>query len=111
MKIIVHWIIAAVAIGVAAYIVPGVTITPIAALVAAVVLGALNFLIRPILVVLTMPINILTLGILTLVINAGLVLLASAAVPGFAIASFSSALLFALALAIINWVFHLWNHH
>ena len=109
MKIFLHWLISAAAILIAAYIVPGVTIDPIGALIAAVVLGALNLFIRPIIVILTLPINIVTLGLFSLVINASLVLLATYLVPGFAVAGFWTAVLFALALSIINWVFHLWN--
>jgi len=109
MKLFFHWLIAALAIGIAAYIVPGVTITFMSTLIAAVVLGALNLFIRPILLVLTLPINILTLGLFSLVINALLVMLASYLVPGFFIAGFWTALLFALVLAIINWVFHFWS--
>lgn len=109
MKLFFHWFIAALAILVAAYIVPGVTITLVSALIAAVVLGGLNFFIRPILMVLTLPINVLTLGLFSLVINAVLVLVASYIVPGFTVAGFTTALLFALVLALINWVFHFWN--
>lgn len=109
MKLFFHWFIAAIAIGIAAYIVPGVSITPISALTAAVVLGALNFFIRPIILILTLPINILTLGLFSLVINALLVLLAAFLVPGFFVSGFWAAFLFALVLAVINWVFHLWN--
>jgi len=109
MKIFLHWLIAAAAIGIAAYIVPGVTIDPISALIAAVVLGALNLFIRPIIVILTLPINVVTLGLFSLVINASLVLLATYLVPGFAVAGFWTAVLFAIVLSIVNWVFHLWN--
>jgi putative membrane protein len=109
MKLFFHWLIAALAILIAAYIVPGVTITLVGALIAAVVLGAFNLFIRPILLVLTLPITILTLGLFSLVINALLVLLASYLVPGFAVAGFWTALLFALVLAIVNWVFHFWS--
>lgn len=109
MKLIFHWFVATLSIGIAAYIVPGVTITFIGALIAAVVLGALNLLIRPILLILTLPITILTLGLFSLVINALLVMLAAVLVPGFSVAGFWTAFLFALVLAIVNWVFHLWN--
>ncbi len=109
MKLIFHWFVATLAIGIAAYIVPGVTITFIGALIAAVVLGALNLLIRPILLILTLPITILTLGLFSLVINALLVMLAAVLVPGFSVAGFWTAFLFALVLAIVNWVFHLWS--
>lgn len=109
MKLFFHWFITAVAIGIAAYVVPGVTVTLVGALIAAVVLGALNLFIRPILLILTLPITILTLGLFSLVINAVLILLASAVVPGFVVADFWAAFFFALVLAIINWVFHLWS--
>jgi putative membrane protein len=109
MKIFLHWLIAALAIGIAAYIVPNVSVTLVGALIAAVVLGALNLFIRPIIVVLTLPINVLTLGLFSLVINACLVLLATYLVPGFVIIGFWTAVLFAIVLSIVNWVFHLWN--
>lgn len=109
MKIFLHWLIAAAAIGIAAYIIPGVTIDPISALIAAVVLGALNLFIRPVLLILTLPITVITLGLFSLVINALLVLLAAYIVPGFSVASFWTAFLFAFVLAVINWVFSLWN--
>jgi putative membrane protein len=104
-----HWLIAAIATGIAASLVPGVTIDPPSALIAAVVLGALNLFIRPILFVLTLPITILTLGLFSFVINAFLVLLAAAIVPGFHVASFWSALIFAFVLSVVNWVFHIWK--
>ena len=111
MRIFFHWFISALAIGIASYLVPGVTITPMGALIAAVVLGALNMFIRPILIILTLPINILTLGLFSLVINALLVLLASTVVPGFAVVGFWTALLFALVLSIVNWVFYIWQEN
>ncbi len=111
MKIFIHWVVATIAILIAAYIVPGVTITLAGAIIAAVVLGALNLFIRPILMVLTLPINIITLGLFSLVINAFLVWLATLVVPGFAVADFWTALLFALVLAIVNWVFHFWQNN
>ena len=110
MKLFLQWIISAIAIGVAAYLVPGVIVTPSGAFILAVVLGALNLFIRPILVVLTLPITILTLGLFTLVINALLVMLAAYLVPGFSVAGFWSALAFAIILVVVNWVFDLWSH-
>ncbi len=109
MKLFFHWLIATLAILIAAHLVPGVAVTLVGALIAAVVLGALNLFIRPILIVLTLPINVLTLGLFSLVVNAFLVLLASYLVPGFSVAGFWTALLFALVLAVINWVFHFWS--
>lgn len=109
MKLFLHWFISALAIGIAAYIVPGVAVTVTGALIAAIVLGALNLIIRPIVVILTLPITIITLGLFSLVINAFLVLLASLVVPGFMVDGFWTALLFAIVLSIINWVFNVWS--
>ncbi|MFZ3043801.1 MAG: phage holin family protein [Minisyncoccia bacterium] len=110
MRIFFQWLISTLAILVAAYIVPGVTVTLPGALVAAVVLGALNLFIRPVLLFFALPITVLTLGLFSLVINALLVMLAAYVVPGFAVAGFLPAFFFALALAVVNWVFHLWHH-
>jgi putative membrane protein len=109
MKLFLQWLIAAVAILIAAYIVPGTVVTIAGALVLAVVLGILNLFLKPILFILTLPINILTLGLFSLVINALLVMLAAAIVPGFAVAGFWGALLFSIVLTLVNWVFHLWS--
>lgn len=109
MRIFLRWLVSAIAIGIAAYVVPGVTVTLTGALIAAVVLGALNLIVRPVLVMLTLPINIITFGLFSFVINALLVLLASYIVPGFTIAGFWTALIFALVLAIIHWIFDLWG--
>ena len=109
MRLILHWLVSTVAIGIAAYIVPGVTVTVAGALVLAVVLAGLNLLIRPILFLLTLPITIFTLGLFSLVINAFLVWIAALLVPGFTVFNFWSALFFAVVLAVINWVFHLWQ--
>lgn len=111
MKIFLHWLIATIAILIAAQIVPDVSIDLIGAIVAAVVLGALNLFIKPILIIITLPINILTLGLFTLVINALLVLSATILVPGFVVSGFWAAFLFALVLSIINWVFHYWSRN
>ena len=110
MRIFFHWLISAIAIGVAAYLVPGVLVTVPGALITAVVLGALNMLIRPILLLLTLPITIITLGLFSLVINALLVMLAAAFVPGFSVDGFWTAFIFAIVLAIVNWVFNLWKN-
>lgn len=111
MKIFFHWFIGVIGILIAAYLVPGVEVTLVGALIAAVVLGALNLFIRPILFVLTLPITIITLGLFSLVINAFLVMLTSYLIPtGFFVPGFLSAFFFALVLAIINWVFNSWGN-
>ncbi len=110
MKILFHWFISTFAILIAAYLVPGVMVTFSGAIIAAVVLGALNLFIRPILLVLTLPITVVTLGLFSLVINALLVLLAAVVVPGFFVSGFWTAFLFALVLSVVNWVFNSWQH-
>lgn len=105
MNTIINWIISAVVIFVAAYILPGVTLSGLLpALVLAVVLAAINIFIKPIVILLTLPINILSLGLFTLVINAGLIMLADVIVPGFSVANFWWALLFGLILSIFGGV-------
>ena len=106
MKIIIHLVLSAVAVFVTARILPGVTLSGFGtALVVAVVLGAVNAVLRPLLIILTLPINILTLGLFTFVIIGGMVELVSWLVPGFHVASFGWALVFAFVLWIINGFF------
>jgi len=109
MRLFLHWIVSAIAIIITAFIVPGAYISLGGALILAVVLGALNLILRPILFILTLPVTIVTLGLFSLVINALLVLLAGAIVPGFAVAGFWSALLFSIVLTIVHFVFHVWS--
>ncbi len=92
-----------IAVFVTASILPGIHVNNWGtALVVAVVLGLVNTFLRPILFLLTLPINILTLGLFSFVIIGLLVLLVSAIVPGFKVDGFWWAVLFALVLAVIN---------
>lgn len=103
MSIIINWVVAALAIMVSAYLLPGVVVDGIVtALVLAVVLGAINAFIKPVLIVLSLPVTILTLGLFILVIDAVLIMLAASIVPGFAVAGFWWALIFAVVLAVVN---------
>lgn len=103
MIFILNWFISTLAIIISAYLLPGVIIeTFVAALIAALVLGLVNAIIRPILIILTLPLNILTLGLFTLVINALMVMLTSYLVPGFSVINFWWALLFSLILSLIS---------
>lgn len=97
----------AIAFYVVSYLVPGVTIAGWQALlVVAVVWGILSILVKPILILLTLPINILTLGLFTFVINALLIMLMSSLVRGFQVAGFGTALIAAIVLALVNLVLH-----
>lgn len=103
MKILISLALSALAVYVTARILPGVVLEGFGtALVVAVVLGAANAVLRPLLLILTLPINILTLGLFTFVIIGGLVQLVSWLVPGFQVAGFWQALAFALVLWLIN---------
>jgi putative membrane protein len=103
MAIVINWIVATVAVIVSAYLLPGVQVSNLfAAFVAAVVLGVINAFVRPVLLVLTLPINIVTLGLFTFVLNALLIMLAGALVPGFGVDNFWWALAFSIVLALVN---------
>ncbi len=93
----------ALAFYIVAYLLPGVHIAGYEALlVVAVVWGILSILIKPILDILTLPITIITFGLFTFVVNAGLLLLTARLVPGFTIDNFTTAFIAAVLLAIIN---------
>ncbi len=103
MRFLFQWLVSGLGIVITAYLLPGVEVEGLfAALVTALILGLINAFIRPVLILFTLPLTILTLGLFTLVINALLVLLAAAVVPGFAVQGFWWALLFGLVLAVIN---------
>lgn len=104
MGFLVHWIVLAVALWVAAYLVPGVGVSSWQALaIGALILGFVNAIVRPILVILTLPITILTLGLFYLIVNAAAFGLAAALVPGFSIDSLGSAIVGALVVSIVSW--------
>jgi len=105
MKTLMHFIISALAILIAAYLLPGVEISGfLTAFVLAVVFGLINAFLRPLLVLLTLPLTVITFGLFALILNALLILLASAIVPGFTIASFWWAFLFGIVLALVNYI-------
>ncbi|MBI1875262.1 MAG: phage holin family protein [Acidobacteria bacterium] len=90
---------------VAAYFVPGLSLaSPAAALLAGAALGIVNAIVRPVLLVLTLPFTLLTLGLFIFVVNALCLGLAAAIVPGFAIASFTAAFFGALIVSIVSWI-------
>jgi putative membrane protein len=100
---ILRWFINAVLLMIITYLVPGVEITSFfTALVVALVLGLVNAVIRPLIIILTLPINILTLGLFTLIINAFMFWLVSDIVKGFTITNFWSAFFAALIYALVS---------
>lgn len=102
MKLLSKLLASTVAIFVSAYLLPGVVVESfLVAAIVAIVLGALNAFLKPILVFLTLPITMLTLGLFVFVINVVMVLLAEYLVPGFSIASIWTAVVFSLLMALI----------
>ncbi len=103
MSILINWLVNALGILITAYLLPGVHISGFGtALITALVLGIVNAFIKPILLFLTLPINILTLGLFIFVINALIILLVSNLVSGFKVDGFWWALIFSIILSIIN---------
>jgi putative membrane protein len=102
-----HWFVLAIAILLAAYLVPGVHVTIIGALVLAVVLGLVNVFVKPVIGLLTLPINIVTLGISWLIINALIIMFLGLLVPGFGVSGFWAAFFFSIILSLINALFQL----
>ncbi|MDQ7092371.1 phage holin family protein [Desulfosporosinus sp. PR] len=79
--------------------------TPLHYLGAGLILWLVNLLIRPVLIILTIPLNLLTLGIFTVIINTWMILLTSALVPGFYVRGFGTALLVSILVSLANWGF------
>lgn len=103
MGLLIRLMVSTLAVFATALILPGVHIDVFTtAIVVAIVLGLLNALLKPVLIILTIPITIFTLGLFLLVINAAIVLLASDLVGGFRVDGFFSALLFSLVLSLIT---------
>lgn len=103
--IAVRWLFQSVAILVAAYLVDGIRVSGFpAAILAAAVLGFLNAFLRPVLLLLTLPLNILTLGLFTFVINALLLMMASGVIGGFEVNGFGAALLGSLLISVVSWL-------
>ena len=99
-----HWLVVAIGLGAAAYVVPGVSVSSGAALaVGALVLGFVNAVIKPVMVLLTLPLTILSLGLFYFVVNAAAFAIAAAVVPGFSVASFWAALFGALVVSLVSW--------
>jgi putative membrane protein len=101
--LLVKWLVNALALFVVVKVIPGVRVDDWGSLlIAALVLGLLNAFLKPLLIILTLPVNILTLGLFTLVINGALFALAAALVKGVEVAGFGSALLAALVFSIVS---------
>jgi putative membrane protein len=103
--ILVRWLILTAAIMVCSYLLDGIQVSGfLSAFFAAAMLGVLNAFFRPILIILTLPINILTLGLFTFVINALMLKMASGVISGFDVRGFWTAVFGSLVISIVSWL-------
>lgn len=103
MRLLLHWILSAIAVWVVAHVVPGIYVSgPTAALIAALVIGLINATLGLLLKILTFPLTILTLGLFWFVINALMLELAAALVKGFYVRNFVAALIGAVMLSLVS---------
>ena len=103
--VLIRWLVLTISIILTSYLVDGIYVESFfSALFAALVLGILNALFRPLLIVITLPINILTLGLFTFVINALLLKMVSGVVPGFYVYGFWSAVFGSLIISLVSWL-------
>jgi len=110
MNILLRILISGIAIIVTSYLLPGVHIESfLSAVIVAAVLALLNSILKPFLVVLTIPVTIVTLGLFLLVINALIILIASSIVPGFIVDGFWWALIFSIILSFISYLLGISN--
>ena len=107
MKLIINLLINGFAVFVADYLLSGVMVDNfVTAVVVSIVLGIVNTFIKPIVLLFTLPLNILTLGLFTFIVNGLMILLVSNIIPGFEVASFGWAMLFSIVLWVVNFVFN-----
>ena len=105
MKLLIKWLLSAAALLLVAYLYQGVEVRSFtAALIAAFVIGLLNAVVRPVLVILTLPVTVLTLGLFLFVINALLFWAAASLLDGFAVRGFVAALIGSLIYSVIGMV-------
>ena len=102
--IVIRWLILTFAIIVTSYLLDGIYVSGfVSAFFAAAILSMLNAFFRPILFILTLPINVLSLGFFTFVINALMLLMASGVIPGFNVSGFWSAVFGSLLISLVSW--------
>lgn len=102
--LLIRMLVSALALWLAAFMIPGITVQGGWTLLgAALLLGVMNAVVRPLLVVITLPITVVTLGLFLLVINAAMLGLVARLLDGFAIAGFGSALLGAIVVSLVGW--------
>jgi putative membrane protein len=109
-RFLLHWIVVALALALAAYLLPGVRVESFGTLVlGSLILGLMNAVVRPILALLTLPITVLTLGLFLLVVNGAAFGLAAWITPGFTVTNLWQAILGALIVSVISWLAGRWG--
>jgi putative membrane protein len=107
VRLLLNWVLSALAVWIVSKVVPGIRVSgPMAALIAALAIGFINATLGALLKVLTFPLTLLTLGLFWFVINAAMLKLASALVPGFEVHGFAAALLGAILLSLVSSLLH-----
>jgi putative membrane protein len=111
MRLLLNWLLSALAVWIVAHVIPGIYVSgPIAALIAALVIGFVNATLGLLLKILTFPLTLITLGLFWFIINALMLKFASALVPGFVVRGFAAAFLGAILLSLVNmmlkWLVH-----
>jgi len=108
IRITIKWFALTVSIIVTSYLIDGISVDGISsALLAAAVLGILNVFLRPIALILTLPVNILSLGFFTFVINAFMLIITSRLIPGFNVNGFWAAITGSLLISIVGWAINI----
>jgi len=103
VRLLLNWVLSALAVWIVSKVVPGISVSgPVAALIAALAIGFINATVGFLLKVLTFPLTLLTLGLFWFIINAAMLKLASALVPGFEVHGFGAALLGAILLSLVS---------
>jgi putative membrane protein len=107
VRLLLNWVLSALAVWIVAHVVPGISVSgAMAALIAALAIGFINATIGLLLKIITFPLTLLTLGLFWFVINAAMLKLASALVPGFEVRGFFAAFLGAIVLSLVNSLLH-----
>lgn len=107
LSIIIHWMVSGVAVMLTAYLIRGFQVSGfVSALIAAVVIGIANAILWPALMLLTLPINILTLGFFTFVVNGALLKICAWVVPGFEVKTWGAAIFGSMILSLVSAVLH-----
>jgi putative membrane protein len=110
IRIIIKWLALTAAIMITSYLLDGISVDGISsAFLAAAVLGILNVFLRPIALILTLPVNILSIGLFTFVINAFMLIITSKIIPGFNVNGFWTALIGSLLISIVSWAINIFS--